>query len=73
MQHFICFLGKSKIEDGDCTLYAVRKITDELLAHEICMVVLYIYSCFIVQLQVSVYFHLCGDIVEEHCPSGQNI
>ena len=49
------------------------KITDKSLAYEICMVILYVHSCFIVQLQVSLYFHLCGDIVEEHCPSGQKI
>ena len=34
---------------------------------------IYAHSCFIVQLEVSVYFHLCGNIIEEHCPSGQNI
>lgn len=72
MQHFICFLGKSKIEDGDCTVCAVMKITDESVAYEICMVILYTLSCFIAQLQVSL-FHLYGDIVEEHCPNGQNI
>jgi len=49
------------------------KIIDKSLAYEICMFILYIHSCFMVQLQVSVYFHLCGEIVEEHCPSGQNI
>lgn len=34
---------------------AVMKIPDESLAYEISMVVLYIHSCFIVQLQVSVF------------------
>jgi hypothetical protein len=48
------------------------KITDESVAYEICMVILYTLSCFIAQLQVSL-FHLYGDIVEEHCPNGQNI
>jgi hypothetical protein len=67
------FWGKIEIVDADCTECAVMKVTDESLAYEVCMVILYIHSSFIVQLQVSVCFHLCGDIVEEHCPSGQNI
>lgn len=69
--HF--FLEKWKIEDGDWTGCAVMKVTDESLACEISMVMHYTHSCFVVQVQVSVCFHLCGDIVEERCPSGQNI